>query len=174
MCDSTKHNGLITIYLWDFQHIQKHYLDSIEVDFECLSAPSPCLCDPNSSVDNGIVDIVDNVDIVLAFFDWHGSSVPVGGTGLLKPVRDTGDVKSGIAAIGFKSSGEDKIIGRSIIDMERRNLNEPTPEIRKRFSVFLIEKDNDAPQIIGGAVLDDVMSQNELTTTIIRAPETQV
>ena len=53
-------------------------------------------------------------------------------------------------------------------------MNEPTPEIRKRFSVFLIEKDNDAPQIIGGAVLDDVMSQNELTTTIIRAPETQI
>ena len=102
---------------------------------ECLSAPSPCLFDPNSSVDNGIVDIV------LAFFDWHGSSVPVGGTGLLKPVRDTGDVKSGIAAIGFKSSGDDKIIGRSIIDMERRNLNEPTPEIKKRFAVFPIEKD---------------------------------
>ena len=82
-------------------------------------------------------------------------------------------MKSGIAAIGFKSSGEDKIIGRSIIDMDRRNLNEPTPEIRKRFAVFPIEKEN-APQIIGGAVLDNVMSQNELTTTIIRAPETQI
>jgi hypothetical protein len=61
---------------------------------------------------------------VLHFLDWLGSSV-VGGTGLLKPVLDTGDVKSAIDEIGFKSSGDDKIIGRSTIDMERRNLNEP-------------------------------------------------
>ena len=90
--------------------------DKIEVDFEGLSTPNP----------PGLLEVRSNVDVVLAFFDSVRSS-GVGGTGRLNPVLDTGDVKSGMAEIGFKSSGEDKMIGRSTIDIERRNLNEPTP-----------------------------------------------
>ncbi len=65
---------------------------------------------------------------VRIFFEWLCSSSdelsPDGGTGRLNPVRETGDVKSRVE-IGFCNSGEDKIIGLSTIDMDRRNLKEP-------------------------------------------------
>jgi hypothetical protein len=56
----------------------------------------------------------------------------------LNPVRDTGDVKSGIDAIGFCSSGEDNIIGLSTIEMHRRNLKEPEPTGVAELRLFIL------------------------------------
>jgi len=79
---------------------------------------------------------------VRIFFDWLCSSSdelsPAGGTGRLNPVRETGDVKSGIDEIGLCNSGEDKIIRCrvpefSTIEMQRRNLKEPESELKLLF-----------------------------------------